>query len=306
MMHSFRAMMVPVCAVLVLVLTASARPEAPVAPEEAPVAPEETPVAPEEALVAPEEALVAPEEALVAPEEAPVVPEEALVAPGETLVMPEAAPAAPEAAPVAPQAVPVAPQAVPVAPPAAPAAPVAAAQDPWAKYQIILERNIFSRQRGPVRRPGEDRDTGPVKLPDPETHFVLKGIVQEDNEFIAFIEDTQAGTVLRLRQDDHVARGVIKALNLDGIEYQFEDRTTTVKLGYDLEGNLGPVSARARVSQPVPATSAAPAQPGTSTQPAASGPGVTSSPAGQPPTPAGDEGEILRRLMEQRRQQLGQ
>jgi hypothetical protein len=241
MMHRSRAMMVPVCAVLVLVLTAPARPEAPVAPEASPVAP--------------------------------------------------------EMAPVAPEAAPVAPEMAPVAPPAAP-------QDPRAKYQIILERNIFSRQRGPVRRPGEDRDTGPVKLPDPETHFVLKGIVQEDNEFIAFIEDTQAGTVLRLRKDDHVARGVIKALNLDGIEYQFQEQTTAVKLGYDLQGNLGPVSVR--VSVPVPVAPAAPAPPGAATGPAAPAPGVTSAPTGQPAAPAGDEADILRRLMEQRRQQLGQ
>jgi hypothetical protein len=179
-------------------------------------------------------------------------------------------------------------------------------QDAWAKYQIILDRNIFSRQRGPVRRPGEDRDSGPVKLPNPETHFVLKGIVQENNEFIAFIEDTQAGMVLQLRKDDHVARGVIKALSLDGIEYQLEEHTTAVKLGYDLEGHLGPVSAPAPASLPAPAAPVAPAQPGTTARPAAPTPGVTSPPAGQPAAPAGDEADILRRLMEQRRQQLGQ
>ncbi len=191
--------------------------------------------------------------------------------------------------------------------PAATTAPQAAApQDSWAKYQLILERNIFSRQRGPVRRPGEDGDAGPVKVPDPETHFILKGIVQENNEFIAFIEDTQAGTVLRLRQDDRIARGVIKALSLDGIEYQLEEHTTAVKLGYDLEGNLGPVTAPAVVSQPVPTTPAAPAPPAGSTRPAASAPSVTSSPAGQQPAPAGDEADILKRLMEQRKQQLGQ
>jgi hypothetical protein len=303
MMHRSRAMLVPVCAVLVLLLTAPARPEAPVAPEETPVAPEETPVAPEEALVAPEEAPVAPEEALVAPEEALIAPEEVLIAPEEVLIAPEEALVAPEAAPVAPETAPVAPEAAPVAPQAVPAAPPVVPQDAWAKYQIILDRNIFSRQRGPVRRPGEDRDTGPVKLPDPETHFVLKGIVQENNEFIAFIEDTQAGMVLQLRKDDHVARGVIKALSLDGIEYQLEEHTTAVKLGYDLEGHLGPVSAPAPASPPAPT---APAPSGATTRPAAPAPSVTSPPAGQPAAPAGDEADILRRLMEQRRQQLGQ
>jgi hypothetical protein len=173
----------------------------------------------------------------------------------------------------------------------------AAPPDPWAKYQLILERNIFSRNRRLVRRPEDDREAPPVVVPDPETHFLLKGIVQENNEFIAFVEDTQGGTVLRLNRDDPVARGTIKALNLDGIEYQFEDRITAVKLGCDLEGNVGAVPARA----PLPAVtsaSAAPTSAAGQTQPAP--------PAGQTPAPTGDEADILKRLMEQRRQQLGQ
>jgi hypothetical protein len=167
----------------------------------------------------------------------------------------------------------------------------AAPEDPWARYQLILDRNIFSRQRGPIRRPGEERET-PVVVPNPESHFVLKGIVQENDEFIAFIEDTQAGTVLRLRKDERVARGTIKSLSLDGIEYQLEANTSTIKLGYDLEGRLGPVTAAPRPAAIAPT---APAPAGTATPP-----------AGQPSAPAGDEAEILQRLMEQRKQQLGQ
>ncbi len=170
----------------------------------------------------------------------------------------------------------------------------AAPQDLWAKYQLILERNIFSRQRGPLRRPGEDREAAPVVVPNPESHFVLKGIVQENNEFIAFIEDTQAGAVLRLRKDERVARGAIKSLSLDGIEYQLEERTSTINLGYDLEGKLGPISA-----SPAPK----PAAPTPTTPTPAVAP---TSPAGQPPAATGDEAEILRRLMEQRKQELGQ
>jgi hypothetical protein len=135
-------------------------------------------------------------------------------------------------------------------------------------------------------------------VPNPESHFVLKGIVQENNEFIAFIEDTQAGTVLRLRQDDRVARGAIKRLSLDEIEYQFEERTTAIKLGYDLEGRLGPVAASVAAPQPAVTAPAAQTPPGAATPPA----GQT--PAAAPAT--GDEAEILKRLMEQRKQQLGQ
>jgi len=170
-----------------------------------------------------------------------------------------------------------------------------AQQDPWAKYQLILDRNIFSRQRGPVRRRGEDREAAPVPVPNPESHFVLKGVVQENNECIAFVEDTQAGTVLRLRKDDRVARGTIKSLSLDEIEYQFEERATAIKLGYDLEGRLGPVTAS--IVAPRPATTAPAVQ---------TPPGVPTPPAAQAPPATGDEAEILKRLMEQRKQQLGQ
>jgi len=157
----------------------------------------------------------------------------------------------------------------------------------WARYSIILQRNIFSRQRTPFR-PKERNSEPPVVVPNPETHFLLKGVVQEDNEFIAFVEDTQGGEVLRLRQGDRVARGAIKTLNLDAIEYELEGKTIVVKLGYDLEGGRGSVMAR-DLLEALPASS-----------PAAAGQQA------QPPVPSGDEAEILRRLMEQRKQQLGQ
>ncbi len=160
--------------------------------------------------------------------------------------------------------------------------------DPWQKYDIILKRNIFSRQRAPIRRQEERREPEAVVVPNPESYYLLKGIVQENDTFIAFVENTQGGVVLRLRAGDRVARGTIKALNLDSIEYELEDQTVTVRLGYDLEGKYGIVSAGE-----LPNLSELPALP-----------------VPQRPVPAslpsGDEAEILRRLMEQRRQQLGQ
>ena len=167
----------------------------------------------------------------------------------------------------------------------------------WAKYELILQRNIFSRQRTPFR-PRDKSSEAPVVIPNPETHFLLKGVVQENNEFIAFVEDTQGGGVLRLKQGDRVARGAIKSLSLDALEYQLEDKTINVNLGCDLEGTRGivPVS---MVS--VPALSQ------TST-PAATAAASGSQSQAQPQTPAasGGEADIIKRLMEQRKQQLGQ
>jgi len=162
----------------------------------------------------------------------------------------------------------------------------------WARYELILQRNIFSRQRTPYRPRDKNSEAQVVVVRNPETHFFLKGVVQEDNVFIAFIEDTDSGMVLRLRQGDRVARGVIKTLNLDALEYQLEDKTVSISLGCDLEGTR-----RAVTMSAVDSLNA----------------WQTAAPAGQPvqtqqstPAPSADEAEILKRLMEQRRQQLGQ
>jgi hypothetical protein len=163
-----------------------------------------------------------------------------------------------------------------------------APQDGLAAYDIIRQRNIFSRQRIPPRPAGE-REAKPVVAPDPETFFLLRGIVQENSEFIAFIEDTQTGRVVRLRQNDSVARGVVKSLSLDSIEYQLGDKTIPVKIGFDLEGGHGTTVAG-----------------GTLDWPQNSAPAAQPAPTGQPQTPSSNEADILKRLMEQRRQQLGQ
>jgi hypothetical protein len=166
-------------------------------------------------------------------------------------------------------------------------APRRAVQDEqWKKYDIILTRNMFSRQRIPPRRP-EDMVERPKFIPNPESYFLLKGIVQENNQFIAFVEDKQTGVVLRLRQGDHVARGEVKSLTLDGLEYQFQDKATPVSMGFDLEGRHGAVTASDLANFTPTATPA----------------GSTSS--GSSPAPSADEAEILKRLMEQRKQQGG-
>lgn len=165
-------------------------------------------------------------------------------------------------------------------------------RDSWEAYRVIVERNMFSRQRGVRRdRPTRD-DMRPLPpAPNPESYYVLKGIVQEDNTFIAFIEDTQRGGVLRLGKGDKVARGEVKALNLDSIEYQLGDQTITVRLGLDLEGGQGSVSL-ATLIEGVQASSPPSTSEGQDEATAA-------------PTSA-DEADILRQLMQRRQQQIGQ
>ncbi len=152
----------------------------------------------------------------------------------------------------------------------------------WAKYNIILDRNMFSRTRMPSR-PQEAAEDRPKIVPNPESYYLLKGVVQEDHQFIAFVEDKRTGSVLRLREGESVARGTIKSLTLDGFQYQFQDKTIPVSMGSDLEGGSGAVTAgdlASFSSMAAPSTGSA--------------------------APSADEAEILKRLMEQRQQQLGQ
>jgi len=144
---------------------------------------------------------------------------------------------------------------------------------------------MFSRQRVPSR-PQEVAVERPKVVPNPESYLLLKGVVQEDNQFIAFVEDKRTGTVLRLREGDTVARGMVKALTLDGLQYQFQDKTIPVSMGSDLEGGSGAITAGDLANFSSMAA------------PAASSTGSSA--------PSADEADILKRLMEQRQQQLGQ
>ncbi len=152
----------------------------------------------------------------------------------------------------------------------------------WAKYNLILDRNMFSRTRQKPLLPGEMVER-PKVVPNPESYFLLKGVVQEDNQFIAFVEDKRTGTVLRLHEGDTVARGLVKSLNLDGLQYQFQDKAIPVTMNSDLEGGSGALTAGDLASF-----------------------SATAAPAAGAPAPSADEAEILKRLMEQRQQQLGQ
>jgi len=164
-----------------------------------------------------------------------------------------------------------------------------APQDSWEAFKVIIDRNMFSRQRG--RRTeqvqGDQMRTPPVM--SPESYYVLKGIAQEDGEFIAFLEDTRRNQILRVRKGDSVARGVIKALTLDTIEYQFDEKTTIVAMGYDLEGGQGAITLT-QIYELSQTYSTTPQQQG----------------ATQPATTSEEEAEILKQLMERRQQQVGQ
>jgi hypothetical protein len=154
------------------------------------------------------------------------------------------------------------------------------------KYDVLVERNMFSRQRGNARR----LRPGPEVVPPPERFLVLTGIVRQNGEYLAFIEDTKKGTVTRARAGDAVLDGQVSSVALDAIEYKKENSTVTVKLGQNLEGGD-------RSSAPSNNATATGTSGGAGTAPeAAPNSGSASAPAG----------DIVEQLRQRRQKELGQ
>lgn len=170
-------------------------------------------------------------------------------------------------------------------------------KDLWSQFKIVVERNIFSRQRGRRRRQERSEVERPRYVPTPESMVVLKGVVEENGLFEAFFEDTRAGSMLRIRKGQDVARGQVEALTLDHVVFRHGDKTRIVTLGQNLEGTFG--SGNIGLNEMMEwSQTAATATPSTE-------PGTTESGTPTPEASSEDENEILKKLLERRRQQLG-
>ena len=176
-------------------------------------------------------------------------------------------------------------------------------QDSFSKYRIITERNIFSRQRGRrtiTQRTGREPTIRQYTPPSPESYLVLKGLAKVDNVYVAFFEDTRGGPLIRVTAGAGLARGRITKLNLDSVVYQRGRNEAAIAIGRTLEGKLAP--ATLSLDNLVELARTIPVAP--STQPAdGNEPAAAETPGSE--TPAADEADILRKLMERRKQELG-
>lgn len=129
----------------------------------------------------------------------------------------------------------------------------------WDTYKVLSERNIFLRDRS---RP--DRRTAPPAPVYPPEHFILlRGIVRQGDQYIAFLEDTRNRTTSKARVNDPVAQGRIAHLALDYLEYEKNNKTVKVEMGKTLEG---PAMAGPSVESSSPAIAAPVESSGTSGQ----------------------------------------
>lgn len=168
-------------------------------------------------------------------------------------------------------------------------------QETLSDYSILWERNIFSQDRAPRREPTQ-RYTRPAPVYRPERDVVLRGVSQMDGRWVAFIENTRSGGTQRVRAGGQVARGRIKSVALDRIEYEAEGKIVEVAIGQTLEGSS---------SQPL--VTYEPYEPGEEGPEEAAVPGDTEVSAG-PASPAGDPDEeglsLIERMRRRREQEL--
>lgn len=99
-------------------------------------------------------------------------------------------------------------------------------------YQLLVERNIFDRNRR-VYHPSARASTSSTGVQNP---FTLTGLVREHGTYSAFIEDSRSGTTTKYELGDSVGGGKISAVGLDHIDFTQDGRTMSIALGQTLAG----------------------------------------------------------------------
>ena len=110
------------------------------------------------------------------------------------------------------------------------------------EFGVIVEKNIFMRDRSrtlynPSSRPLSTQSTQHFTK-SLEEQLVLTGIVFEDGEYHAYVEDTSADKILRLTCGDDVAHGKITQIEIDAVQYMAAGKAPQwIDIGSDFTGH---------------------------------------------------------------------
>ena len=109
------------------------------------------------------------------------------------------------------------------------------AADRWDHYRVLMERNIFVRERtrGRERRFTTSR---PVGVIDTDGNLVLTGTAQQGGKGVAFVKDTRSGQTANVRTGGSVGKGKLVTITLDYVVYEYEGVTRRIKIGSNLAG----------------------------------------------------------------------
>ena len=181
--------------------------------------------------------------------------------------------------------------------------------DSWDTFRVLVERNMFLRDRRPPRPPRAGHAASPAD--SPERQLVLTGTALCGTEFVAFFENTRTGKTLRARAGGAVGAGKLKAVTLNGVEYETGGKATKIEIGWSLLGEAASLPSRriSRAAEPdlLPAEPETTPEMGEQTKPASTDdapdakPKETASPGG-----AGnaDIADILQRMRRRREEEL--
>jgi len=174
----------------------------------------------------------------------------------------------------------------------------------WDEYRVLMERNIFLRdRRRPMLRRPSPRPAEPV-VRDSDGDIVLIGVGRRDGEFVAFFENVATRVTTRVAAGQAVGKGRVQAITLDGVGYDRDGTVTRIDIGHALPGGR---FARQTVSSGEPAST----QPGESPLPTTEPSGDTAAPQidTRPVPPRSGAGsddiaDILKRMRQRREQEL--
>ncbi len=108
-------------------------------------------------------------------------------------------------------------------------------------YQLILDRNIFSRDRTAGRTRYNTPFSRPYAMSRPSSTkvdyaLVLTGIVEQDGLKVAFIEDSRSGETFRMTAGAAFAGGVLKNVSLEGVEFGEGENVKKFAVGESITG----------------------------------------------------------------------
>jgi hypothetical protein len=181
--------------------------------------------------------------------------------------------------------------------------------DSWDDYRVLVERNIFLRDRRRWR-PRAVPSTRPVRRSsrDLDDDIALTGVARRDGVFVAFFEDVRSGITFQIRAGQAVGQGKAVAISLDGVQYQRGEATRRIGVGRTLTGFV----AAGVTDIPAPSLSPAPARPEPASRPGGeptTGPAEsTTQPAIAPARPPADGtgGDDLKSILERMRRRREQ
>jgi len=104
----------------------------------------------------------------------------------------------------------------------------------WDDYKIISERNIFDRSRVKFM-PVTEVQAPAVIIPE-QTYYILRGVTQQAETLISFIEDSRTMEVKKVKKGEKIGGGKVGNITLDYISYEYGGKAVKVEIGMNLEG----------------------------------------------------------------------